>query len=277
MPITKMHWLLDAFGQNVLGWILFGGGLVAIYTVLYAIWSKLTGYELLGAICTFASGWIFVAVLWLQRRSAKLVIHEAKWGIGDARYRDVTVILRGYLKENAINVPVTNETFQGDPYAGVRKHLIVRYSYGRSGNKEIIRHETDQLILPEREDRASSIFVGTRFESARAADDQQQLHEKENRRAIRDQIAALINEGNGIKAACGAATTPEAEAENAANLWAQNALNYLDSIEASYSARFNASSGPSYAGVGQGTKGNVWNYVNRRVQTLTQLLQELRD
>ncbi len=199
MAKSKVQWLLDALGQNVVGWIVFGGGLVAIYTLLHAIWSKLAWYELFGAACTFASGWLLVAVLYLQRRSAKLVIHEAKWGIGDARYRDVTVILRGYLKENAINVPVTTETLQGDPYPGVRKQLIVRYSYGRSGNKEIIRHETDQLILPEREDRASSIFVGTRFESARQADDQQQLHEKQNRKAIRDQIAALVNEGNGIK------------------------------------------------------------------------------
>jgi hypothetical protein len=163
MAKSGLRWLLDAFGQNVLGWAMFGGGLVAIYTVLHAIWNKLAWYELVSAGCTFASGWILFAILWLQRRRAKLVIHEAKWGIGDVRYRDVTIMLRGHLKDNAINVPVMNETFKGDPYEGVKKHLIVRYSYGSSVNKEIIRHETDQLILPEHEDRASSIFANTRF------------------------------------------------------------------------------------------------------------------
>jgi hypothetical protein len=102
-------------------------------------------------------------------------------------------------------------------------------------------------------------------------------HEKQKRKAIRDQIAVLINEGNGIKQACSAPATKEAEAENTANLWAKKTFSYLASIEPSYSARFDASEGPSYGGVGSGTKGNVWNYVNKRIQTLAQLLQELKD
>ncbi len=77
-----------------------------------------------------------------------LVIHYAGHGIGDEQYADVTLLLRGYIRNNKLNVPIDGTTFPDDPYRGVRKHVLVRYSYRSRTVREKIRHDGDRLMLP---------------------------------------------------------------------------------------------------------------------------------
>src|SRR5207302_11135965 len=79
---------------------------------------------------------------------AGLVIHYAGYGLGGQRYEDVTLMLRGFIKQDRVNVPVSNTTFRSDPYPGSPKHVVVRYSY-KGKTRETVRHENDQLVLPD--------------------------------------------------------------------------------------------------------------------------------
>jgi hypothetical protein len=77
-----------------------------------------------------------------------LVIHYAGHGIGDEQYADVTTLLRGYIRNNRLNVPIDGTTFPDDPYRGKKKHVWVRYSYRSRTIKEKTRHDGDRMILP---------------------------------------------------------------------------------------------------------------------------------
>ena|SRR5438874_12346511 len=77
-----------------------------------------------------------------------LVIHWAGHGIGDDQYADVTTLLRGYIKDNKLNVPIDGTIFPHDPYRGERKHVKVQYSYRSRVKHTKIRHDGDRLILP---------------------------------------------------------------------------------------------------------------------------------
>jgi hypothetical protein len=80
--------------------------------------------------------------------SKGLIIHYAGYGIGEEQYQDVTTTLRGYIRNNKLNVPVDGSTFRCDPYRGIPKHVWVQYSYRDRSVKEKIRHEGDRLMLP---------------------------------------------------------------------------------------------------------------------------------
>lgn len=150
----------------------------AVIAGFIAVWHKLTWYELVGAGCAFASGWAIAVAALVSRSTSnvpKLVIKYAGYGLDSARLSDVTIALRGYIKDNRINVPITNHTFGTDPYPGQRKVLIVRYSVGRGMDLEVVRHENDQLVLP---DVGSSVLsqAPTKL-SAKAFDISKQLSE----------------------------------------------------------------------------------------------------
>jgi hypothetical protein len=77
-----------------------------------------------------------------------LFIKSASYGLGNDAYADVTVLLKGYVKHNCVNVPVSNSTFNMDPFPGKPKHLRVYYLLD-GVEHEIVRHEGDQLVLPD--------------------------------------------------------------------------------------------------------------------------------
>jgi hypothetical protein len=77
-----------------------------------------------------------------------LAIHYAGHGIGDEQYADVTKLLRGYVRNNQLNIVIDGTTFPDDPYPGKKKHILVKYSYGSKVVKEKIRHDGDRLTLP---------------------------------------------------------------------------------------------------------------------------------
>lgn len=149
-----MRYVFDACAQNVIP-VVIGAGVLAMYAVLRTIWHKLVWEELTAVVCLFASGWLFAVVSWLQhkRPRARLEIIKAKYGLEDGRFKDVTLALRGHIKENKIDIPVLNDYLGGDPFQNMKKILVVTYSFGHSINKEIVRHETAQLVLPENSDR----------------------------------------------------------------------------------------------------------------------------
>ena len=77
-----------------------------------------------------------------------LVIHYAGHGIGDEQYADVTLLLRGYIRNDKLNVTIDGATFPDDPYPGEKKHVLVRYSYHSRAIREKIKHDGDRLMLP---------------------------------------------------------------------------------------------------------------------------------
>ena len=64
-----------------------------------------------------------------HHRAGRLVILEAKYG-GRNRWKDVTAIVAGHVKNQGLVMTVTNGAFGGDPVPGVRKVLVVRYRIG---------------------------------------------------------------------------------------------------------------------------------------------------
>jgi hypothetical protein len=102
---------------------------------------------------TWAPAFVFLAgaglVLLANYERKTLTIHYAGYGLGEGRYKDVTLTVKGHIQdEREINMPVENTTFHDDPYEGKDKHLLVRYSFGLGIPKETVVLEHYHLILP---------------------------------------------------------------------------------------------------------------------------------
>ncbi len=97
-------------------------------------------------LISISIGFVLLATASFLKRV--LVIHYAGYGIGPEQYADVTTRLKGYVRDNKLNVIVNRETFNCDPYPGTKKQVFVKYSYGWWCPKEKTRHEDDRLILP---------------------------------------------------------------------------------------------------------------------------------
>jgi hypothetical protein len=91
---------------------------------------------------------LLLAVIELFFYTKGLVIHYAGHGLGDEQYKDVTTLLRGYIRNDRLNVAIDGETFPDDPYPGKKKHVWVRYSYRSRAIREKTRHDGDRLMLP---------------------------------------------------------------------------------------------------------------------------------
>ena len=77
-----------------------------------------------------------------------LVIHQAWHGLGPEQQEDVTILLRGQIRDNKLNIPIDGTIFPHDPYRGEKKHVWVEYSYRSRRKKEKIRPDGERLILP---------------------------------------------------------------------------------------------------------------------------------
>jgi hypothetical protein len=87
-----------------------------------------------------------------QLNPARLVIHGASYGFGPNSV-DVTEKLRAAVRD-ALVIPVDNNLVNRDPIVGVRKRLVVDYSYGDGIVRSVSRMESMQddivrLVLPE--------------------------------------------------------------------------------------------------------------------------------
>jgi hypothetical protein len=82
----------------------------------------------------------------VQAQTGKLEIIKAvygKAGMGN----DVTQRLQKMIKNNTLNVKVTNIAMGGDPNKGADKTLKVDYTY-RGQRKQVVVNEGDRLTLP---------------------------------------------------------------------------------------------------------------------------------
>jgi hypothetical protein len=116
---------------------------IAIDLIAAAIISRLAGPNF--ALLTLILGFGLLTVAYFLRR--ELTIHYAGWGIGPEQYQDVTTVVKANVRDNKIDIPVENATFQCHPYPGLPKKLFVRYSFGL-GSKEKTKLEHDRLNLP---------------------------------------------------------------------------------------------------------------------------------
>lgn len=55
--------------------------------------------------------------------------------------KDVTTLLRNTVKNNVLDIDVSNETLGGDPAYGVGKRLTVLYSLGEDGAQHTATQE----------------------------------------------------------------------------------------------------------------------------------------
>jgi hypothetical protein len=101
-----------------------------------------------GFLISIGIGFALLIVVYVFFHNRGLVIHYAGHGIGPEQYEDVTVFLRGHIRNNMLNVVIDGTTFPHDPYPGQKKHVLVRYSYRSRTIREKVKHEGDRLMLP---------------------------------------------------------------------------------------------------------------------------------
>lgn len=87
------------------------------------------------------------------QRPGKLVIHRAVYGAGPQADVDVTDFLRKATRD-ALVIPVDNKLVPTDPAIGIRKRLVVDYSYDdgvvySAVGMESARDDMVRLVLPE--------------------------------------------------------------------------------------------------------------------------------
>jgi DnaJ-like protein len=75
-----------------------------------------------------------------------LTIISADYG-SSGKYRSVTSILKGMVRNDRLSIQVNNQTLGGDPAPGKEKELIVRYRY-RGQEDEVRVREGELLNLP---------------------------------------------------------------------------------------------------------------------------------
>jgi len=71
---------------------------------------------------------------------------EARYGAKN-RFRDVTKLLKGYVRDGVIDIVVDNDTMGDDPYRGTSKALHVTFLVGTE-EKELVVQEGERLRLP---------------------------------------------------------------------------------------------------------------------------------
>lgn len=77
-----------------------------------------------------------------------LKIHSAHYGINDTDFIHVTEALNNRIKDNSLDLVVTNSELEvGNPYRGKKKRLRVTYSYDGGEPVTVEREERDWLII----------------------------------------------------------------------------------------------------------------------------------
>ncbi len=82
----------------------------------------------------------------VHAQTGKLEILKAVYG-KEGMGQDVTGRLQKLIKNNTLDVKVTNITMGGDPNKGADKTLKVDYTY-RGQRKQVVVKEGDRLTLP---------------------------------------------------------------------------------------------------------------------------------
>jgi Ca2+-binding RTX toxin-like protein len=113
----------------------------------------------------------------------------------------------------------------------------------------------------------------------------EQKLQREKRRDERAKIAIFLSQGLALQQRCLSMQVDNSVFQDG-NEWSKNTYHYLLTIDPSFSARFDASQGNNYShgATVNGTyvpmpAGNddEWNFLNKRMDTLKKLLEELKD
>jgi len=91
----------------------------------------------------------------LRKEFIALRIHSARYGVGkEPEYSvDVAEVLRGYIKDDRIDILVTNETMKVHPFRDQAKKLFVEYSRNGRGRTTVVVDETHKLVIPSSPDQ----------------------------------------------------------------------------------------------------------------------------
>jgi hypothetical protein len=129
-------------------WLLLS--LPATYGGLKAVWEKLSNWDLFLVGLAIISGYLIAGAFALQLKSGQgLIIHYAGYGMGAGQYRDVTTVVRAHVINDKLDINVTNDILNCDPFPGIKKFLLIQYSYGENEQKEVVRKENDRCLLPD--------------------------------------------------------------------------------------------------------------------------------
>jgi len=161
--------------------------------------------------------------------------------------------------------------------------VIAFLSLGLVWLDEYRAHQTDRniwaLLKKELEDKINSkpkVEYRT-IPDPDAAHLRAELDQRRIRRANRERISLVLNAGVKLRDYCNS-TEERPDCLKQAEDWNSGVYTMLSQMGTSYASRLAASTGLmfSYSGVPK-TQQNVINFLNPRIQTLSQLLGELRD
>ena len=82
-----------------------------------------------------------------NNNNLRLQIQRAIYGY-NGKGNDVTNRVRSQIRNNQINMQVTNDTMGGDPNHGNKKNLKVVYTYGNNKSHSKYVNEKDWLRIP---------------------------------------------------------------------------------------------------------------------------------
>lgn len=99
----------------------------------------------------------------LEKVPNSLAIHTAHYGINDTDYLDVTARIQSLVKDNCLDIGISNAVIVPgeNPWRGKQKRLRVTYSYDGGEQVTIVRDERDALIIGQmKQPQSSSVYVG---------------------------------------------------------------------------------------------------------------------
>jgi len=128
----------------------------------------------------------------------KLVIHRAVYGIGPQADVDITESLRKAARD-ALVIPVDNNLVPRDPAIGVRKRLVVEYSYGDgivccASRMESMQGDIARLVLPEDSELPKLQKELSHWQAKYSAEKTSDLTDKANAENKVLQLEAKLNE-----------------------------------------------------------------------------------
>jgi hypothetical protein len=83
----------------------------------------------------------------VNNNNLRLQVQRAIYGY-NGKGNDVTNRVRSQIRNNQINMEVTNDTMGGDPNHGNKKNLKVMYTYGNNKSHTKYVNEKDWLRIP---------------------------------------------------------------------------------------------------------------------------------
>src|SRR3954467_1326855 len=129
-----MEWLRGVW-RDMRGNVYYGilaAGFLAVWGTLTVLWDKLTPAELALIGSVTGLGWLaaYLIARYYSIHKGPLMIHSAKYGIDSIRSYDVAAHVESFVQGDKLEMTITNDTLNCDPFPGIKKLLTVVYSFG---------------------------------------------------------------------------------------------------------------------------------------------------